>query len=122
MNYLLNTNIVVYLYAPDSLFHKKVLQHIIIEHSYSISVLTLFEMAYSLANAPESKKAEISNNIQSLKNRFTILPLQDRYTENYGRMKGLTLNQTFKNQSKGKQCPLTQERKCSQFKLENGTL
>lgn len=74
MRYLLDTNIVSYLYDPQSPHHSKIKPHIQEGHSYYLSILTLFEMEYSLANTPESKNSRVSNSIANMPHGKPRLP------------------------------------------------
>ena len=87
MRYLLDTNIVSYLYDPQSPPHSKIKPHIQEGHSYYLSILTLFEMEYSLANTPESKNSRVSNSIANMKKEFIILPLTENASTIFGKLK-----------------------------------
>lgn len=89
MKYLLDTNIAVWLYDPSSTYNECVKKQIQSrkQDSFFISVLTLFEMEYSLSNAPEHKKQQILNSIQSMKSTMVVLPLQDQSAHFFGKLK-----------------------------------
>ena len=60
MNYLLDSNIISDFYDKNSLNYPKILNKIANlknTDKAAISILTLYELEYGLANAPDNKKA-----------------------------------------------------------------
>lgn len=91
MNYLLDLDTVSILSAKDSPFHQVAKNNIksISDHDHIfLSVLSLYELEYSLSNAEDSKKKEeISNLIVWCKQAFDFLLLSDMGAGFYGALK-----------------------------------
>lgn len=52
-----------------------------------ISIVTLYELEYAFHNAPENKQVIIRNDINHLKNNFSIIPLSSQSSEIFGQLK-----------------------------------
>jgi len=89
MKYLFDTNILSDLYDQQSKHRSRItkaFQQIIDDEIY-VSVLSLFELEYGYANAPEDKKKIQRNVIDSIKNIFSILPITEEHATNFGEIK-----------------------------------
>ena len=90
MNYLLDSNIVSDLYNKDSDQHEIIRQKFgtlkNTDHVY-ISILTLYEMEYGYANAPDSKKQSIRQQVEFINSDFEILPLDKNAASIFGELK-----------------------------------
>ena len=91
MKYLLDLDTLSALSEIDSSFHKKALSKV---HGLSkndtifLSVLTIYELNYSLSNAgDEQQKKQIENTISRCKKHFDILPLTVSGADIYGELK-----------------------------------
>ncbi len=90
MNYLLDSNIISDFYDKDSINYPKILNKIAnlkYTDDISISILTLYELEYGLANAPENKKAVIEQKIIEVQTDFSIFPLPIRGAKIFGGFK-----------------------------------
>lgn len=52
-----------------------------------VSVLTLYELGYGLANAPEDKKAKVREQLEKIPQDFSLLPLSSEGAELFGILK-----------------------------------
>lgn len=78
MNYLLDSNAVSDLYNPDALAHEAILRHVerlSDADRVFVSVLTLYELAYGLAQAPVEKQALVQRQMERLIEDFELIPL-----------------------------------------------
>ena len=90
MNYLLDSNIVSDLYNRTSPQHEQVrkrLSTLTDKDNVYVSVLTLYEMEYGYANAPDDKKTVIRQQIQFLCDDLEILPLAQEAASIFGTLK-----------------------------------
>lgn len=90
MNYLFDTNIVAFLYDVSATNHwtiYKKFSNLQTEDSLFISVLTLYELEYSLANANESQKLLLRQLIDKTETQFQILLLNPQGGRIYGELK-----------------------------------
>lgn len=90
MNYLLDSNIVSDFYNADAPAHEAILQRFDrlseMDQVY-VSVLTLYELSYGLANAPEEKRVLIQRQMDQLTEDFELLPLFAEAAQVFGPLK-----------------------------------
>ena len=90
MKYLLDSNIVSEFYDKFSAGYPKIsqkLSSLADADSVYISILTLYELEYGWANAPDEKKAVIKQKIAEAQQDFEILPLSPRGAQLFGVLK-----------------------------------
>ncbi len=90
MNYLLDSNTVSDLYNRSSPQHNVIFERfstLTDVDSVYVSILTLYEMEYGYANAPDDKKAIIRQQIQAVCNDLELLPLAKEATPLFGVLK-----------------------------------
>lgn len=90
MNYLLDSNIISDFYDKDSLNYPKILNKIANlknTDKAAISILTLYELEYGLANAPDNKKAVIEQKIIEVQEDFIVFPLSKKGAKLFGEFK-----------------------------------
>lgn len=90
MNYLLDSNTISDFYDKDSINYPKILNKISNlknTDNIAISILTLYELEYGLANAPENKKTVIEQKIIELQIDFDIFPLSKQGAKLFGLFK-----------------------------------
>lgn len=90
MRYLLDSNTASDFYNRDSPDHARIRDHIALladEDRVLVSILTLYEMEFGYANAPEMLKPSIRVHIESLKADFELAPLPPQGAEAYGVLK-----------------------------------
>lgn len=104
MKYIVDSDIVSYLYDPSVEEHKTIAEKFSDfrnEDIIQISLITLFELEYSIFNAKvDSKKQEIRKTIQDIENRFTIIPIRPSLASIYGEIKEI-LRKSTGNSNKG---------------------
>lgn len=105
MKYLLDTNIPLYLEDTDSPFNQPVqkrFQQLQDEDQVFMSVLSIYELYYGVAlrkkGGEEHLAAHSFRVIESIKKRFTLLPLTGKEASTFGEMKSL-----YKDRSKRKE-------------------
>lgn len=91
MNYLLDTNIVAFLY-DDTLEpqYSKLFQKIESLQSHEnlyVSILTLYELEYSIVNAEAGKQKAVRVIANRIKDDFQVLPLPEAGAMVYGELK-----------------------------------
>jgi predicted nucleic acid-binding protein len=92
VNYLLDSNTISDFYDKDSTNYPKILTKIANLKStdkVAISILTLYELEYGLANAPKNKKPVIEQKIIEVQQDFVILPLSRYGAKIFGNFKKL---------------------------------
>lgn len=90
MKYLLDSDIVSEFYETASAGHVLIaakLATMRASDGVCISILTLFELEYGYANAPEEKRRIIRRRIRAAGEDFEILPLSANSAKLYGRLK-----------------------------------
>ena len=90
MTYLLDSNTISELYDPEALRNDCVSAHVsaLQEHeSLAISILSLYELEYGWANAPEHKKSDIRQVITEIQTDLTVLPLSVHGAKVFGELK-----------------------------------
>jgi predicted nucleic acid-binding protein len=90
MNYLLDSNTISDFYDKDSANYPKILNkiaHLKNTDNVAISILTLYELEYGLANAPDHKKAVIEQKIIEVQTDFAIFPLSKKGAKAFGGFK-----------------------------------
>ncbi len=78
MTYLLDSNSISELYDPEAVRNDCISAHVrSLDESdcLSISILSLYELEYGWANAPEKKKSDIRQVITDIQRDFTVLAL-----------------------------------------------
>jgi predicted nucleic acid-binding protein len=89
MRYLLDTNIIAYLADRDSIYNQIVANHFIQlqdDDIVAISILTLYELHYSIANASEISTAVIALK-QQLSESLEIISLSPTGAKIFGELK-----------------------------------
>lgn len=96
--YLLDTNIITYLYQADSLFHQTVSNHMLkLAHNAEIyvSLLSLYEIEYGIALSTNKRiKDDFISMLKSIQQKFPILPLCKKGSEIFGVLKAGYMKQT----------------------------
>jgi predicted nucleic acid-binding protein len=90
MNYLLDTVTLSDLYEPNSPGHPSIVSKLAAlggEDAIFISVLSLYELEYGFANAPEDKKAVIRQRITDAQSDFKVLSLSSQAASMFGALK-----------------------------------
>ena len=90
MNYLFDSNTVSDFYDKDSLSYLKILNKVTNLKNIdniAISILTLYEMEYGLANAPENKKNIINKKIIEAQTDFDVISLSKEGSKIFGLLK-----------------------------------
>lgn len=90
MRYLLDTNIVSKLFDKSVNGHLRVREKIASlkdEDEVAVSVLTLYELEYGLANAPDELREMVREKIDKVKSRFHIVPILIDGAARFGRLK-----------------------------------
>jgi predicted nucleic acid-binding protein len=90
MNYLLDSNTISDFYDKDALNYPKILNKIANlknTDKVAISILTLYELEYGLANAPDNKKVIIEQKIIEVQVDFTFFPLSKKGAKVFGSFK-----------------------------------
>jgi predicted nucleic acid-binding protein len=100
MNYLLDSNTLSDFYDKDSLHYPKILNRIANlknTDNVAVSILTLYELEYGLANAPDNKKAIIEQKIIEVQTDFAIFPLSEKGAKVFGSFKKAIRNSKMLN-------------------------
>lgn len=90
MRYLLDSNTISALYDPEAEHNDRISAHVRTLHdhdSLSISVLSLYELEYGRANAPDEKKTDIRQVITEIQTDFTVLALSAQGAGVFGTLK-----------------------------------
>jgi predicted nucleic acid-binding protein len=90
MKYLLDSNIVSEMHDKFSVAYVKIAQKFfsLTDHDQLyISILTLYELEYGHANAPEEKKPNIRQKIREVQEDFEVLPLSPPGAKLFGVLK-----------------------------------
>ncbi len=90
MNYLLDSNTVSDFYNSDVPCHDPILSRfarLVENDKVYVSVLSLYELGYGLANAPEDKKNLVRKQIRLAPQDFELLPLLPAGAELFGKLK-----------------------------------
>ncbi len=90
MRYLLDSDIVTDLYDRLAANHPKIagrLASLDDGDEVCISILTLYELEYGLANAPADKRDAIRKKIAEAQNDFAVLPLSSVGAKEFGALK-----------------------------------
>lgn len=90
MKYLLDSNTISDIYNPSAENHQRFIKRILAlkeNDDAFISILTLYEFEYALANAPIQKKTEIKTTLWQIQQDFMILPLSASAAEFFGELK-----------------------------------
>lgn len=90
MKYLLDTNIVSKLYDRSAEGHLRIREKIASlsePDELAISVLTLYELGYGLANAPEDKRDVVLQKVDQVQEDFRLLPLPSEGAPIFGKLK-----------------------------------
>ena len=91
MNYLFDTDTINFFYDDQKSPYFELVRNWVrgLSDNYilQVSILTIFELEYSLANAPIEKQEKIENTIHALKKSFEIVPLDESSAMVYGKLK-----------------------------------
>lgn len=90
MKYLFDTNIISDLYDTSTKQHLTIIERLNTLSdldSLAISIVTLYELEYACANAPDDKKVIIRNDTNHLKANFEVAPLSIVSAEMFGVLK-----------------------------------
>ena len=90
MRYLLDTNVVSKLFDKSAEGHVRIREKIASleeEDEVAISVLTLYELEYGLANAPEERQAVVQQKVEKAKAQFEIVPIAIAGASQFGKLK-----------------------------------
>lgn len=90
MTYLLDSNTISELYDPSASRHAAVSKHVSAlsdhDHAY-ISIVSLYELEYGWANAPDEKKSAIRQVITEVQTDFGVLALSAQGATVFGALK-----------------------------------
>ncbi len=90
MNYLLDSNTISELYATSSPGHAMISCHLgalTDQDQVFVSIVSLYELEYGWANAPDSKKKAIRQAIEDIQTYFRILMLSAESAKTFGELK-----------------------------------
>ncbi len=90
MKYLLDSDIVTDLYDKSAANHPSIITRLAAlddSDEVYISILTLFEFEYGLANAPADRKLALANKIIEAQSDFDVLPLSGDGAKCFGVLK-----------------------------------
>ncbi len=90
MQYLLDSNTISELYDPEATRNDCISDHVsaLAEHDcLYVSILSLYELEYGWANAPEKKKSDIRQVITDIQTDFMILALSAQGAMVFGNLK-----------------------------------
>ncbi len=90
MKYLLDTNIVSKLFDKSAEGHIRIRKKIATlkePDEVAVSILTLYELEYGLANAPEERKEVVRQKIEKAKTHFQTLPIAPEGASRFGELK-----------------------------------
>ncbi len=90
MNYLLDSNTISEVYAPSSPGHATISSHLgalTDQDQVFVSIVSLYELEYGWANAPDSKKKAIRRAIEDVQTDFGILMLSTESAKKFGELK-----------------------------------
>ncbi len=90
MKYLLDSDIVTDLYDKSAANHPSIITRLAAlddSDEVCISILTLFEFEYGLANAPADRKLALANKIIEAQSDFDVLPLSGDGAKCFGILK-----------------------------------
>ncbi|MCP4675590.1 MAG: type II toxin-antitoxin system VapC family toxin [Deltaproteobacteria bacterium] len=90
MKYLLDTNIVSKLFDKSAEGHIRIREKIATLNEadeVAVSILTLYELEYGLANAPAERKEVIRKKIEKVKAHFQTLPIAPEGASRFGELK-----------------------------------
>jgi predicted nucleic acid-binding protein len=90
MRYLLDSDIVTDLYDKSAANHRKIAGRLAAlddTDEVCISILTVYEFEYGLANAPEDKRDAIGKKVAEAQNDFEVLPLSSAGAKSFGMLK-----------------------------------
>ncbi len=92
MKYILDSDILSYLYDPKSTIYTSVRErftNLQDEDRIQVSLITIFELEYSIYNAPEIKKDQLTKQLRDVEQRFEVVPITRRFASIYGEIKAL---------------------------------
>ncbi len=90
MMYLLDSNTISELYDPEAVRNDCISAHVSTLHEHDclyISIVSLYELEYGWANAPEQKQADIRQVITDIHTDFTVLALSAQGAMVFGNLK-----------------------------------
>lgn len=90
MLYILDTDVIDSFFDAKKIWHQKIREHVLNlnnDDNIGVSILTLFELHYSLSNSPVEKQQMILNTIEEIKRNFTIIYLNENIAKIYGYIK-----------------------------------
>ncbi len=90
MRYLLDSDIVTDLYDKSAANHPSIIARLASlddEDEVCISILTVYEFEYGLANAPADKKEAVGKKIIEAQNDFEVVPLSADGAKRFGNLK-----------------------------------
>lgn len=90
MKYILDSDTITYFYNTELSEHGPVakrFRQLRNTDVVQVSLITLFELEYSLYNAPPANKAEIQKQIDAVEQDFNIIHLQREHAAIYGEIK-----------------------------------
>jgi len=90
MKYLLDTNVVSKLFDKSANGHLRIREKIASlkdEDEVAVSILTLYELEYGLANAPEELRDVVQEKIQQVRARFQVVPIVTAGAARFGKLK-----------------------------------
>lgn len=90
MRYLLDTNVVSKLFDKSAEGHLQIRERLAsLEEGdeVAVSILTLYELEYGLANAPEEQREVVKRKIDKVKTRFQTVPVVAAGAARFGKLK-----------------------------------
>lgn len=103
MKYILDSDTITYLYDTKFSQYQAVRNKFEQLKNYDVvqvSFITLFELEYSLYNAPDDKKEGINRRINYIEKTFEVIPIQKNQSSIYGKIKA-DLKRSTGNSTKG---------------------
>jgi predicted nucleic acid-binding protein len=89
MSYLLDTNVISDFYNVDADNHAKIVSKMLElgNADVYVSMLTIYEFEYALANCPDSKRTKIETTIAKIVRDFCVLNLSIKQAKIFGNLK-----------------------------------
>ncbi len=89
MSYLLDTNVISDFYNIDADNHAKIVSKMLElgNADVYVSLLTIYEFEYALANCPDAKRTEIETTIAKIVRDFCVLNLSVKQAKIFGNLK-----------------------------------
>ncbi len=90
MKYILDSDTISYLYDSNSKLYQTVYQRFAKLHDddrVQVSLITVFELQYSIYNAPKIKKEQLIKQVKDIQQRFEVIAIGSELAPVYGQIK-----------------------------------